>query len=413
MTTRTQKTKNKRRIYLDYASSAPMDPEVAKVVQKVSSTTYGNPSALHKEGILAKKVIEDARTSCAQFFGVHSDEILFTGSGTESDNLAISGVLEAFLIEREDVTTKPHIIVSAIEHSAVLEPVKYLHSMGIDVSYIPVSQEGIIDMKEFKKLLRKETVLVSVMYANNEIGTIEPVREIAKTIRHWKKVHAPHSSYPLFHTDATQAIQFLSTHIPELGVDLLSCNGSKIYGPKGIGMLYKKRGTPFRPMMKGGMQEFGLRPGTENTPLIAGFARALEIIAKKKDKEGKRLQALKEWLISHLDSKIPNVIWNGSEEDSLPHIINMTIPGIESDFLVISLDSKGFALSSKSACKEGDEGMSHVIMNLKKDIRATDGSLRISMGRDTTKKDLESFTKALIEVIDLHNKALTFLKEDR
>lgn len=405
--------KSKKRIYLDHASSTPIDPRVERAVSAASLHAYANPSSLHKEGIATRAVLEDARRSVVTFFDVHADEIIFTSGATESDNLALFGVLEAYRMNNRALGEHPHIILSSIEHSAVREHALFVEKQEVDVTFIPVDEYGLIDMKALKESITPRTIFISVMYANNEIGTIEPITEIAKLIRHYKKHNALASPYPLFHIDATQAINYLPTRIPPLGVDLLTCNGSKIYGPKGVGILYKRRGIPFAGQLKGGDQEMGFRPGTENVPAIAGFAKALEIVAEMKDKESSRLAVLKEFFLTELKKQFPAVIINGHETLSLPNIVNFTLPHIESDYLVLSLDARGFAVSSKSACKSDDERASHVIMNLRKGTDSTDGSLRVSFGRSTKKQYLISFLRALHEVVVLHEKAVTILKGNR
>ncbi len=406
--------KPKKNVYLDYASNTPVDPGVLAVMKKAGEEYFGNPSALHKDGLRAKHALNTARAQVAKVFDVHSDEIIFCGNGTESDNMALTGVIEGYLIKSEDKTKNPHIIISAIEHSALIEPVKFLLSTGINVTILPVDKDGLVSPKSVRDALTKDTIFVSVMYANNEIGTIQPIAEIAKSIRHFKKHNNITGPYPVFHTDATQAVNYLPLRVPPLGVDMLTCNGSKIYGPKGVGMLYKKRSVPFSGITKGGDQEFGFRPGTENIPGILGFAHALSLVEKYKTKEVKRLTILHEYVIKEIQKNFPGVELNGHETLRLPNNINITFPGIESDTLVIGLDAKGFSVSSKSACKAGDEHASHVIMALsKKDSRPEDGSLRITLGRQTVKKELVSFVRALKDVVDLANQSITILNKSR
>jgi cysteine desulfurase len=409
----TKSKKVAKSIYLDYASNTPIDPSVISVVKKASEVYFGNPSALHKDGIQAKEALRNARESVAKIFDVHSDEILFCGSGTESDNMALVGVIEGYLLKSEDKTKTPHVIISAIEHSALIEPVRFLRTSGINVTIVPVDKDGLVSPKNIRDALTKDTIFVSVMYANNEIGTIEPIAEIAKAIRHFKKHNDISGPYPVFHTDATQAVNYLPLRVPPLGVDMLSCNGSKIYGPKGVGMLYKKRGIPFSGIMKGGNQEFGLRPGTENIPAILGFSQALTLVEKIKEKESKRLTILRDFLIQEIKKEFPTVELNGHETLRLPNNINFTFHGIESDVLVIGLDAKGIRVSSKSACKALDEHASHVIMALSKDVRPEDGSIRITLGRQTEKKDLVYFVRALKDVVDLANQSITILGKNR
>lgn len=405
--------KTPKSIYLDYASNTPVDPSVVSVVKKASEVYFANPSALHKDGLKAKEALTKARNEVASVFDVHHNEIIFCGSGTESDNMAITGVLEGYLLKSNDKSKNPHVIISSIEHAALYETAKFLRASGVNVTIVPVNNEGIVNPKDIRDALTKDTVFVSVMYANNEIGTIQPISEIAKAIRHFKKHNEISGPYPVFHTDATQAINYLPLRVPPLGVDMLSCNGSKIYGPKGVGVLYKKRGIPFSGIMKGGDQELGFRPGTENIPGIMGFAQALLLTEKIKEKEVKRLTVLRDYLIKEIQKEFPGAELNGHVSMRLPNNINFTFHGIESDALVIGLDAKGVRVSSKSACKAGDEHTSHVIMALSKEIRPEDGSLRITLGRQTQKKDLVYCVRALKDVVNLANKSITILNKNR
>jgi cysteine desulfurase len=269
-----------------------------------------------------------------------------------------------------------------------------------EVTYIEVEENGIVDPKKIKKALRKNTVLASVMYANNEIGTIQPIMEIAKEIRHFNKIN---SLKIFFHTDATQAINYLPIKVEKLGVDLMSFNGAKIYGPKGIGVLYVRKNTPIKKIMFGGEQEHGLRPGTENVALAVGIAKALEKVESMKEKETKRLVELRSYFIDKLQHshilKNVGMIFNGDLKNRLPNNINITIPKIPSDLLVIELSARGIMVAGKSACKSGDGKASHVIKAINKNISDTDGSLRFSLGRNTTKKDIDYTIKSLSQIL--------------
>ena len=296
-----------------------------------------------------------------------------------------------------------------IEHPSVLNACRALEKTGeANVSYIGVDNDGVVNLAEFKKALRQETVLVSIMYANNEIGTIQPIREIAKIIRQYRKsyldVKRPSqlggstSKWPVFHTDACQAMNYLDTHVERLGVDLLTFNGAKIYGPKGVGALYKKRGVSLVPVLYGGGQEKGLRSGTENVPAIVGLAKALEIARKIVEKESARQTKLRDYFISKLmDIGCPSI--NGALEKRLPNNINVSFPNIESQHMVIMLDAKGIAVSAKSACSSGDEDASYVVSALDGQKWHADNSVRFSLGRNTTKKDIQKTIGALQEII--------------
>jgi len=379
--------KRKKVTYLDYASSALV--------------AEANPGGIHEIGMKEKNKLENARATIAQILGAHSYEIIFTSGATEANNLAILGLINNF--------KKPHIVTTNIEHASVLEVCRHLEeTKQAEVTYVPVEKNGIVDPRKIKKALKKNTVLVSVMYANNEIGTIQPIMEIAKEIRHYKKSisHKQKAvSYPIFHTDATQAINYLPIKVEKLGVDLLSMNGAKIYGPKGIGVLYVKKNTPIKKIMFGGDQEFGLRPGTENVTLATDISNALQEVEKIKEKEVKRLIKLRDYFFRVLDTRLSGVghptkiILNGDLENRLPNNINITIPGIPSDLLVIELSARGIMVAGKSACKSGDGKASHVIKAINKNITDTDGSLRFSLGRNTTKEDIDYTVKSLSEIL--------------
>ncbi|MBI5817293.1 MAG: cysteine desulfurase [Candidatus Yonathbacteria bacterium] len=384
-----------KRVYLDHAAATPLDPRVFAAMKPFMTKEFGNPGALYREGVVAKNAVLLARKKVAQILFAHPDEIIFTGSGTESNNLAIEGVVKN--AREKHCGKNPHIITSAIEHPSVLSVCQALERRGIAVSYIGVDGNGIIKLDELKKAFRKETMLVSVMYANNEIGTVEPIREIAKIIRMWRKQH--NTSFPYFHADACQAANYLPLHIERLGVDLLTLNGSKIYGPKGVGTLFVRRGVSLSPIMYGGGQERGLRPGTENIAGIVGFAEALLIAEKMKEKESKRLTALRDYFVSSVLKKIPGALLNGDVVRRLPNNINISIPGIESEHIIIELDAHGVAASARSACKSMDEEGSHVIMALGRNTVGTESGVRFTLGRSTTKKDVDYAVRVLSQLV--------------
>ena len=404
------KNKNtKEKIYLDYASSTPLDPRVLKVLTKVSANVYANPSALHVLGVEAHAYLDRARKKVADTLGAHENEIIFCSGGTESDNIAILGTVRAF--KKKFPKIKPHIIISSIEHAAVLAGSDALSEEKVDVSVLPVNEDGIVDPHVLRKLLRPETVLVSVMYANNEIGTIQSIREIAKELRHYKKSKSLNqknkkaSVYPLFHTDASQALNYLPVSVEKLGVDLLTINSSKIYGPKGVGALYIKRNTPIAPILFGGDQEYGLRPGTESLPSIVAFAEAVAIADALRDQEVLRLTAIRDVFIKKMKKTFPNIIVNGSLEFRLPNNINVSIPNYSSEMLVLYLDAEGIYVSAKSACKSIDPESSHVIQAIRKKSKETEeGSIRFSMGRGTTAENMNYTLLSLKRILELLKK---------
>lgn len=408
----------KNKIYLDFASATPVDERVLKLMSLYNKDYFANASAIHSGGVKTREVIEKSREKIANEINAHSDEIIFTGSSTESNALAILGVVNNFKIKNKGVI--PHIITSEIEHPAVLENCKMLEERGeAEVTYVKINEDGIINPKEVKEAMKENTILVSIMYANNEIGTIQPIEEIAKEIRHYKKVadgdlafvgpkaRFREAGFPLFHTDATQAMNYLDiSNIEKLGVDMMSFNGSKIYGPKGIGVLFKKRSVLVSPLYTGGMQEFGLRSGTENVTSIAGLALALLITNKIKSKEVERLIKIRDCAIDKLlNVKVGDykIILNGSKDVRLPNNINISIPGISSELLVIELDAKGIEVSSKSACKSEEEGESYVLKALRiaqeEKLNEEEGSLRITLGRGTTKADMDKFLVSISSIL--------------
>jgi cysteine desulfurase len=414
----------KNKIYLDYASATQVNKSVAKKMAFYERKFFANPTAIHEEGVEVRNIIEASREKIAKLLNAHNDEIIFTGSGTESDALAILGIVKSVSMSDMDKKFLPHIITTKIEHPAVLENCRMLEERGeAEVSYISVDKMGIVNLEELKDSLKENTVLVSVMYANNEIGTIQPIEEIAKIIRHFRKGKlSPEGlasgslearpfpdNFPLFHTDACQAMNYLFTeNIEKLGVDLMSFNSSKIYGPKGVGVLYKKRNVNLAPLYKGGGQEFGLHSGTESVSLIAGVAEALSITNKIKQKESERLVKIRDYGIEKLLSLSKTfpykIVLNGSLEVRLPNNINISIYGISSELLVVELSARGIFISEKSACKSDDPNESYVISAIRKVCLRKDGevegSLRISLGRDTKTKDMDSLFNAFKNIFE-------------
>lgn len=385
----------------------PIDKRVAKVVSEQARKVELNPSAIYSGGVFARNIVEESRKSIASSINALPDEIFFTGSGTESDALAILGVVCANSKKLSTKSLIPHIVTTNIEHSAVLENCKMLENHGeAEVTYVSVEENGIVDPRKIRDAIKENTVLVSVMYANNEIGTIQPIRDIAKEIRHYKKHSGNTHEFPLFHTDAAQVMNYLDTeNVDRLGVDMMSFNSTKIYGPKGVGVLYKKRGIELSPLYAGGGQEGGLRSGTENVPAIAGLAEALRVTNKIKNKEIVRLTSLRDYTISkllNLGEKVGYKIFlNGDIENRLPNNINITVEGISSELLVIELDARGMAVSERSACSaDSDEG-SHVIRALRENYN---DSIRITLGRDTKKSDLDYLISSLEKILNKYKK---------
>lgn len=404
----------KRKIYLDYAGAAPIDKKVISLMSRLERDFFANPGAIHQSGLEARKIIDRARTEIAKSLNAHNDEIIYTGSGTESDALAVLGTIKDYELRNKREGLKyiiPHIITSKIEHPAILENCQQLEIEGrAQVTYLAVDKNGLVDLTELKESLTENTILVSIMSANNEIGTIEPISEIAKIIRHFKKDKNRPSFgfYPVFHTDACQAMNYLEmSNVEKLGVDLMTFNSSKVYGPKGIGLLYKKRSVNLSPLYLGGGQELNLRSGTENVISIAGFSLALKLANQIKQKEVLRLTKLRDYGIKKLLGLTKatgyKIILNGDQENRLPNNINISVLGISSELLIIELDARGIEVSEKSACKSDDQNKSYVIKAIRKvclkESTDLDGSIRISLGRQTKKSDIDFLVKHLGNIL--------------
>ena len=381
-----------KRIYLDYASLAPIDPRVSREMKRYSGGEYANPSSLYKEGVAAKKALEAGRAYLGAFIHAHRDEIVFTSGGTEANALAIEGVLKA---AHRKVIARPHLIISNVEHSTVMENAIIAERIGCEVTRLAVDRNGLVSLDDLKAAIKPSTTLISIMAVNNEVGTIQPIREMAKVIRQWKKgtgiVSAP---YPLFHADASQGLLYQDLNVEQLGVDLLALDSSKAYGPRGVGALFVRRGTPIEPIIFGGGQERGLRSGTENLPGIMGFAKALEIAAAERERETERIRSLKGYFLAGLKKIRPDIRVNPEVKDNItisPHILSVSIPGIDNELFVLRLDACGVAVSTKSSClRDADE--SYVLKAIGIDSRT---AVRFSFGRSTRRPDLN---KALVAV---------------
>ncbi len=372
-------------IYLDYSSTTPVDKAVAGAMQVAWSEDYGNPSSVHRFGQKAKVRMNQAREKMASLLGCDGSELYFTSGGTEADNLALKGV--AYASQKKG----RHIITSQTEHHAVLHSAEYLAQSGFDVTFLPVDELGKVDPQQFKAALRPDTTLVSIMMVNNETGTIQPIREMAEICR---------SAGVLFHTDAVQAVGKIPINISDLGVDLLSFSGHKIYGPKGIGGLFIRKGVRIAPLFHGGSHEKRKRAGTENIAAIIGMATALEMVTSRMDEENSRLAQLSDWFINEIQAKIKDVSLNGSMASGIPQIVNLSFKGAEGESIILSLDLKGVAVSSGSACTSGSLEASHVLSAMKVDDLLAQGSIRFSLGQFTTKADLEYTASILPDIID-------------
>ncbi|MBI5401639.1 cysteine desulfurase [Candidatus Wolfebacteria bacterium] len=450
------------RIYLDYAATTPVDPVVGKAMESYFSEKFGNPNSLHFFGQQARAGIDLAREKIAKLIGADFGEIIFTGSATEANNLALRGLVkflnnfEAIGFRNQNIFSpaekisfpssrrlrpqseaKPvgtagyssnqyasfkkisplRIIVSAVEHESVLETARDLEREGIEIIYLAVDKNGVVDLKKLKNYLNSRTILVSIMYANNEIGIIQSIKKISKIISEFKGDNI----YPLFHTDAVQAFQFLNCNVDDLGVDLMTLSAHKIYGPKGIGALYARQianskgqtvnklsaisHLPLAPIVTGGEQEFGLRSGTENTAAIVGFAKAVELAEKNRDKETKRILALKNYFWKKLKKIYPKAQINGIINyeskimNTLPNIINVHFPNFKAEDLVIKLDLNGIAVSSGSACASFSAKPSHVLEALGYKTDRIKSSLRFSFGKFTGKSEVNTALKIIKKVL--------------
>jgi cysteine desulfurase len=368
------------RIYLDYAATTPTDPEVVKAMLPYFSDAFGNPSSLYSYGLEARQAIEVARNRIAEFIGAKNEEIVFTSGGSEADNFAIKGA--AYANSRKG----NHIITSTIEHHAVLETCKFLEKRGFKVTYVPVDKYGLVDPEEVRKAIAEKTILISIMHANNEIGTIQPIGEIGK-IACKAKVY--------FHTDAVQTTGHIPVNVNELKVDMLSMSAHKFYGPKGVGVLYIRKGTKIVSLIHGGEQESGRRAGTENVPGIVGLGKAIELAGLEMSKETERLIALRNKLIQGILRKIDNVQLNGHPEYRLPNNVNLSIDYIEGESTCLNLDLEGICISTGSPCSSSSAEPSHVLLAVGLSHEQARSSLRFTMGHLTTEEDIDRVLEVL------------------
>lgn len=377
-----------KNVYFDYAASTNLDPLVLKKMIPYLKDYFGNPSSLHKMGREAKFVIENSRRDIAKILNSKPEEIIFTGSGTEADNLAVLGTAYGYKDKGK------HIIISKIEHKAVLEAAKKLERDGFEITYLNVDKNGLIKISELKKSIKPDTILISIITANNEIGVIQPIAEISKIIKKIKN-----NNLPIFHTDATQATGAMPLKVNKLGIDLMTLNSSKIYGPKGVGCLYIKNGVKLEPIIVGGGQEKQIRAGTESVALIIGFSEALKLSEKLRVKENKRLKNLRDYFIKNIIKLLPDCHLNGHSKKRLPNNINISIKGIEGESLVLMLDKYGIFTSTGSACGTSDLEPSHVISAIKTDPELSHSNIRFSLGRKTTKKDIDYILKIMPQIV--------------
>ncbi len=387
-----------KKIYLDYAATTPTDKEVLKAMLPYFNIEFGNASSLHSFGRNAMDAVTQARKKTAGFFDAKEEEIIFTSGATESNNLAIKGVLRAYQKNSPAGGGKiPHIITTAFEHSCVLKACQKLGKEGnAEITYLPVHSDGIVKVKDVQNAIKRNTLLISVMYVNNEIGTVQPIAEIGKLL---KNINKKRERKIFFHTDATQAIAYFDCNIEKLGADLLSMSAHKIYGPKGVGILYIRKGTKIDRIQDGGDQEFSLRAGTLNTTGIIGLGKAIELLQKTKEKNAHKIKKLRDYLIKKILKEIPDAQLNGSLKKRSPNNANFSFLNVEGESLLFYLDAEGIACSTGSACSSGSLDPSHVLLALGLKPEQAHGSLRVSLGKYTTKNEIDIFIAKLKNIL--------------
>lgn len=374
-------------LYLDYSASTPMNPDVLAAMVEVYKGNFGNPSSIHESGLRARKVVEGAREIIASRLGAKPAEVIFTGSGTESNNLAIFGALKRFMGQIDPV----HAITSSIEHPAVLHCFAELEKQGVEVTYLPVNAHGVVNPEDVRAALRPTTKLVSVMLVNNEIGSLQPLREIADICQAHKV---------LLHTDAVQAVGKVPVHFNDLGVDLLTFSGHKIYGPKGVGVLLANRKSRLMPILFGGEQEKGLRPATENVAAIHGMSVALLSVLESLEQESKRIEGVRDAFLKETLALVPDIMVTTGESVTVPNILHFSIADVLGEAVLLNLDRVGIHISAGAACSAGNHEPSHVMQTLKLPARFIYGSVRVSFGKDTEPEDAHRFATSLKSVVE-------------
>ncbi|MEI6456546.1 MAG: cysteine desulfurase family protein [bacterium] len=378
---------NPSEIYLDNAATTRCDPRVVEAMIQGFQTTYGNPSSIHSQGTFAKEILERSRSEIASLLGAFPGELIFTGSGTEANNLALKGIAEAHR------NGGNHLIISSIEHDCILKTCQWLESRGFFITYIPVDHDGLVDLDFLSMAINKKTILVSVMHANNEIGTVEPVNEIGRLC---------HQRNVFFHTDACQSFGKIPVDVNEIHCDLLTINAHKIHGPKGVGGLYVRNGIRVAPLLHGGGQESGVRSSTENIPGILGFSAAARIAVSEMETEACRMKTLRDHMTGRLTDAIPGIYFNGHPEQRIFNNVNFCIDRLEGEGirLQLLLNEKGMFVSTGSACSSNDQGNpSHVLRAIGLNAFQSRGAIRVSLGRETSTEEVNRFTEALAELI--------------
>ena len=378
-------------IYMDHGATTPMRSEVLEAMMPYFTESFGNPSSIYTLAQETRNAVEDSRRFVANSIGSRASEICFTSGGTEADNAAIKGVAMSMK------NLGNHIITTSIEHHAVLHTCHQMEQFGFDVTYIPVDDKGFVSAKDILDAITDKTILISVMLANNEIGTIQPIKEIAEKIREYSDKNG---KTIVFHTDAVQAVGHLPVDVKDLGVDMLSISGHKFYGPRGVGALYIKRGTPFEPLIIGGGQERQRRSGTENVPGIVGLSKALELSVKEMELESSRQIKIRNHIFDYLKKNMDDILINGDQINRLPNNVNVSFPGIEGESILLALDLGGVSASSGSACSAASIEPSHVLLAIGRSAEQARGTVRITIGRTTTDEDVQYMLNLLPNIVN-------------
>ena len=378
-------------IYMDHGATTPMRSEVLEAMMPYFTESFGNPSSIYTLAQETRNAVEESRRFVAHSIGSRASEICFTSGGTEADNAAIKGVAMSMK------NLGNHIITTSIEHHAVLHTCHQMEQFGFDVTYIPVDDKGFVSAKDILDAITDKTILISVMLANNEIGTIQPIKEIAEKIREYSDKNG---KTIMFHTDAVQAVGHLPVDVKDLGVDMLSISGHKFYGPRGVGALYIKRGTPFEPLIIGGGQERQRRSGTENVPGIVGLSKALELSVKEMGLESSRQIKIRNHIFDYLKKNTDDMLINGDQINRLPNNVNVSFPGIEGESILLALDLGGVSASSGSACSAASIEPSHVLLAIGRSAEQARGTIRITIGRTTTNEDVQYMLNLLPNIVN-------------
>ncbi|MDZ7611225.1 MAG: cysteine desulfurase family protein [Candidatus Moranbacteria bacterium] len=390
-----------KNIYLDHAATTPIDGQVANAMSPYLSHDFGNPSSVHSMGREAMSAVKSSRENIAGLLNSAPEEIIFTSGATEANNLVVFGLIRG--LEKEKKGQKMHVITSTIEHPAILKCFQFLEAEGkVEVSYVPVNNKGIVESEVLKQNIQDNTVLISIMYVNNEAGSVQPIQQIGESVKNIKKTRAQqNNAFPLyFHTDAVQAANFFSCNVKELKVDMLSLSGHKIYGPKGMGVLFADKDVPLSPIQLGGGQENGRRAGTSNVPGIVGMSQALTLAAENKERNFKKIKENRDLLVNNIKQYIPDITFNGDLETTSPSHANITFHGVEGESVLLDLDFNGVAVSTGSACSSDNLRASHVLLAMGIAEEDAHGAIRFTLGKNNSEQEINKVTEILPGIID-------------